>query len=122
MGRPVAWFDIAAKDAAASREFYAGLFDWTIDVDEAMGYGMVDTGAAEGIPGGIGQARDDNPAGIVLYVAVDDAATTLKQAETLGGSTVAEPYEIPGVGRLAVFADPDGNRVGLWQRNPGAGS
>jgi len=116
MGRPVAWFDIAANDPTTSRKFYADLFEWDIPVMEEMNYGMVDTGASEGIPGGIGQADDGNPAGIVIYAAVDDAEAALAKAESLGGKIVTPPYEIPGYGFMAVFQDPEGNRVGLWQR------
>ncbi|GAA2079383.1 VOC family protein [Actinomadura alba] len=116
MGRAVAWFDIAANDPARSRKFYADLFEWDIHVLEEMNYGMVDAGASEGIPGGIGQADDSNPAGIVIYAAVDDAKAALDKAESLGGKVVTTPYEIPGSGVMAVFQDPEGNRVGLWQR------
>jgi uncharacterized protein len=115
MGQPVAWFDIAAKDPAKSRQFFADLFGWNINVVEEMNYGLVDA-AADGIPGGIGEAGDENPAGIVLYVAVDDAKAALDKVEALGGKAEVPPYEIPGYGLMAVFRDPDGNRVGLWQR------
>jgi len=47
---------------------------------------------------------------------VDDLDTYLARAATLGGSTVVPPMDLPGgYGRIAVFADPDGNPVGLWQ-------
>jgi predicted enzyme related to lactoylglutathione lyase len=116
MGQPIAWFDLAANDPNKSRKFFADLFAWDIHVMEENNYGMVDTGASEGIPGGIGQADDSNPAGIVIYAAVDDAKVTLEKVESLGGKTVVQPYEIPGYGVMAVFQDPEGNRVGLWQR------
>ncbi|GGL40634.1 VOC family protein [Planomonospora parontospora] len=116
MGKPVAWFDITAKDAAKSRSFYSEIFGWKIDVDPQMNYGMIDTAAAEGIPGGIGEAGEHSAAGIVLYIVVEDAEATLKQVESLGGERETLPYDIPGIGVMAVFRDPDGNRVGLWQR------
>lgn len=116
MGQPVAWFDIAAVDPSRSRKFYADLFDWTINVVEEMNYGLVDPGAPDGIPGGIGQADENNTAGIVLYAAVDDAQAALEKAESLGGKIEVPPYEIPGYGLMALFRDPEGNRVGLWQR------
>jgi uncharacterized protein len=31
----------------------------------------------------------------------------------LGGKTIVEPTEIPGVGQFAMFSDPDGNVVGV---------
>ncbi|MFD0854166.1 VOC family protein [Actinomadura adrarensis] len=116
MGSPVAWFDLAAADPAAARKFYAELFDWDVTVVEDMNYGLVDTGSDEGIAGGIGESDGANPAGITMYVAVDDADGFLRKVEDLGGTTLTQPYEIPGVGHMAVFQDPEGNRVGLWQR------
>ncbi|MFE3450350.1 VOC family protein [Nonomuraea sp. NPDC059194] len=116
MGKPIAWFDLTSKNAATSRAFYSDIFGWKIDVDPQMNYGMVDTGSGEGIPGGIGQADDSGSAALVMYIVVDDAEATLKQIEAQGGERVTAPYDIPGIGVMATFKDPDGLQVGLWQR------
>ena len=50
MNQPLAWIDITAKDAARSRKFYGELFDWNIDVNESMNYGLVKP-TAEHLPG-----------------------------------------------------------------------
>ncbi|MEU4508312.1 VOC family protein [Nonomuraea bangladeshensis] len=113
MGKPIAWFDLTSKNAATSRAFYSEIFGWKIDVDPQMNYGMVDTGAGEGIPGGIGEG---DSASLVMYIVVDDAEATLKAVEAQGGERVTPPYEIPGIGTMATFKDPDGLQVGLWQR------
>lgn len=112
MSNAVAWFDITSPDAARLQAFYRDMFGWKIDTDNESSYGMVAAGEG-GIGGGIGQG--DGP-GIVMYITVDDAQGHLDKIEKAGGATVVKPYEIPGVGSLAVFTDPDGNRVGLWQR------
>ena len=53
MGNPIVHWEIHAKDGPKSQQFYRDLFDWKIDVQEAMGgYGLVDTGGG-GINGGI---------------------------------------------------------------------
>ena len=47
--------------------------------------------------------------------AVDDLDGYLERADKLGGRTLAPPMDLPsGYGRIALFADPDGNTVGLW--------
>ncbi len=46
---------------------------------------------------------------------VDDIDDALARAEALGGTRVMEPAETP-VSRIAAFADPDGNLVGLLGR------
>ena len=54
--------------------------------------------------------------GWAVYVQVDDVEKFLAQARKLGATKVLqEPYDIPQVGRFAVFTDPEGNRIGLWK-------
>ncbi|HVO53613.1 MAG TPA: VOC family protein [Solirubrobacterales bacterium] len=113
MGNPTMWFEVAATDREAMKGFYSGLFDWKLNDMEAMPYTGVDTGG-EGIPGGIGQAPEGNGGHVTFYVEVDDVAASLSKAETLGGSTVMPPMEIPS-GEIALFADPEGHVVGLMR-------
>jgi len=53
MGAAVTHFEIHGKDGAALQKFYADLFDWHVDSNNPMDYGMVDTHAGNGINGGI---------------------------------------------------------------------
>ena len=46
---------------------------------------------------------------------VDDLAKYLARAEDLGGSTVLRPMPIGTIGSFAMFADPDGNTIGLFR-------
>jgi predicted enzyme related to lactoylglutathione lyase len=41
MGRPVVHFEVMGTDGAKLRSFYAELFDWAIDADNPLGYGVV---------------------------------------------------------------------------------
>ena len=115
MTRPAAWIDITATDAARSRAFYGELFGWPIHVVEEMDYGVVAPGP-ERLPGGVGQAGEGNrhPVGIVTYFTVDDVPAALARALALGATPAFEPWEVPGMGTMAVVLDPDGTRVGLW--------
>ena len=64
--------------------------------------------AALGRPG-----RGDT--GFKIYMRVDDLEAYLSRAEQLGGARVVPPMELPADFRtIAIIADPDGNRVGLW--------
>jgi predicted enzyme related to lactoylglutathione lyase len=116
MGQQVAFFEITSPDHERAQKFYSELFGWTVNADPSMGgYGLVDTGAGEGaIGGGIGpgEAGEKN---VKIYMRVDDLDAYLDRAEQLGGKRVAPPMDLPeGYGRIAIFADPDGNQVGLW--------
>ena len=108
-----AWFDISTPDAPRARDFYQDLFGWPSKVlDET--YALV--GDDGGPTGGIGQAGSDSPyGGFVAYFPVEDVDAALAHAERLGATRVLAPVDTP-VSRIAVFTDPDGNRVGLISR------
>ena len=111
MGQPVVHFEILGKDAKKLQEFYAGLFDWHIDANNPMNYGIVDTHGDGGIGGGIGPAQGPNQ--VTFYVQVDDPQAYLNNIEGMGGKTVMPVTEIPDMVTFALFADPEGNVVGL---------
>jgi uncharacterized protein len=116
MGQAVAFFEVVSPDHERAQQFYRELFGWQVAADPAMGgYGLVDTGAGEGaIGGGIGPS-ESGEAGVKIYMRVDDLDAYLDRAEKLGGRRLVPPTDLPGdFGRFAVFADPDGNQVGLW--------
>jgi uncharacterized protein len=113
MGRPVVHFEINAKDSKKLSNFYSTLFDWKIDANNPMGYGLVDTGGDGGIGGGIGQSTDGAPNYLTVYVQVDDLQSYLDKAEKLGAKTLVPPTEIPNTVTFAMFQDPEGNTIGL---------
>jgi len=106
MGSPVTWFEVSSSDAAALQAFYKKVFGWKIE--DADGYGIVDTGG--GIGGGIGPAQGPNQ--VTFYIEVADLKTFLEKVEENGGKTVVPIMETPMV-TFAQFADPQGNVIGL---------
>jgi predicted enzyme related to lactoylglutathione lyase len=118
MGAPVVHFEIISKNADQLQKFFSELFDWKIDTNNPQGYGLIDTQAEGGIPGGIGgppPGQEDYPGHVTFYVMVDDPQKYLDRAEKLGGKTLMPPMEVPGADgvTLAMFADPDGHLIGL---------
>ena len=113
MGAPVVHWEINAKDGKRAQEFYSGLFGWKVDANNPMNYGMVDTSVKMGINGGIGQVKPGEPSSTIFYVQVEDLPGCLSNVERLGGRVVVPTTEVPGVVTFAVFADPEGNTVGL---------
>jgi hypothetical protein len=116
---PVVHFEVVGKDAKKLQDFYGKLFDWKIDANNPMNYGLVNA-AGQGnepgkgsIGGGVGAAQEGAPGYVTFYVQVPDLAATLKKAESMGGKTVVPPTEIPNMVTFAMFADPEGNVVGL---------
>ena len=113
MANPVGWFEVSGPDGGALQRFYGEAFGWEIDANNPMDYGMV-SAEGEGIGGGISKAMGGKPM-VTIYVEVADLDATLAKAQELGGSTVMPPADVPGGPRLAQFADPDGNVIGLTQ-------
>jgi len=109
---PIVYFEIAGPHGAGLREFYATVFDWSIDA--AAGVSASSTG---GLRGGL---RDD-PAEKIFYLGVPDIDAALARIEAAGGVTVLPRTVVPGVVTFALFLDPAGNRLGLAERADGSG-
>ena len=115
MAQPVAWFEIHGKDGAKSRDFYTTLFGWQIDANNPMNYGMV-TAAEGGIGGGV--AQSDAPM-VTFYIQVPNVDEALKKAEGLGAKIVMPADDVPGGPRIGMFADLDGNTIGVMTMQMG---
>lgn len=113
MTAPVVHFEVNARNARRAQEFYANLFGWKIDANNPMGYGVVDTGLKIGINGGIGQVEGDKPPFVTFYAAVEDPQAYLDKAVSLGATVITPVTEVPNMVTYALFADPEGNRVGV---------
>ena len=50
---------------------------------------------------------------VTFYVEVSDLKAHLEKIEGLGGKTTMPPMYIPGGPKIAMFADPEGNVIGL---------
>jgi len=111
MANAVVHFEIVGPDGEALQKYYADLFGWQIDANNPMKYGMVQP-IAPGIGGGVGPSQDGS-AMVTFYVESDDLKASLDKAESLGGKRVMEPMDIPDGPAIAMFADPQGNVVGL---------
>ncbi|MFK4084947.1 VOC family protein [Kribbella sp. NPDC020789] len=116
MTNPVIHFEIGGRDLAASGQFYRDLFGWELQ-PSGPEYQLVPPGE-NGIGGGLLQTHGDIPPYLTVYVAVADLEATLERAASLGGKPVVVPTAIPGIGRFAMFADLDGNVVGLLEQQP----
>lgn len=113
---PIVHLELSAKDPAATSKFYADLAGWKIEHDPNFDYYQF---AAEGGPGGgfvVPDGKQYNVGDVVPYLGVDDVDASLKRVTALGGQVLLPKTEIPGVGWYAFFADPAGNRMGLYER------
>jgi uncharacterized protein len=119
MGQPVTHFEVIGKDGERLQRYYSDLFGWKIDADNPIGYGVVsregNTNAdSVGIGGGVAKSHDGSDGHVTFYVEVPDVEAALAKAESLGGTRVFGPSEVPGAGvELGQFTDPEGHLIGL---------
>jgi len=113
MGAPVVHFEILGKNGNKQQDFYSQLFDWEIDANNPINYGIIKAQREGSIGGGIASTQDGSSGHATFYVEVDDLQATLDQAENMGGKTVVPVTHIPKMVTFAMFTDPEGHLVGL---------
>ena len=122
----VVHFEIPVDDRARAKEFYASVFEWTVE-DTDMGGGSVYTTAGTvasdermqpkepgAINGGLMDRTSDTPVPVIT-IGVDSIDDSLKKVEAGGGSTITPRTPIPNMGAFAYFRDTEGNVIGLWE-------
>jgi hypothetical protein len=120
MGSPVVHWELMSKDPAGVSEFYANLFGWKVTHHPEINYRVVETGAKgpmAGINGGIVKPDREGPwpGNMLIYVLVDDLRAYREKIVAAGGKIHVEEQEVPGMGRLSLFTDPEGRMMGLWK-------
>jgi uncharacterized protein len=56
------------------------------------------------------------PGKLAFYIDVDDIDVYTSKITQAGGKIVVDKMEVPGVGLLSLFEDPDGRVLGMWQQ------
>jgi predicted enzyme related to lactoylglutathione lyase len=117
MGKPVLHFELMSKEPESVGRFYASVFDWKVTHRPELNYRIVDTGAKLGINGGIVKPDREGPwpGNQLFYVIVEDLARYCRKIEQAGGEIKVEEQEVPGMGWLSLFTDPEGRMNGLFK-------
>ena len=112
-GTPI-WYELMTADPDASKAFYDTVIGWTIEAQPSgpMDYRMIDSGNG-GQVGGVMRLTEEMIAGgakptWLFYIGVDDVDASIAKIEAAGGSVLMPAWDIPGIGRLAMVADPQG--------------
>jgi predicted enzyme related to lactoylglutathione lyase len=111
------WYELSTTDLAGAQTFYGNLLGWTV--------------ANAGLPGfdyRLASSADARVAGMMpvspmapqlpqwrIYIAVTNCEAAVKSIVKAGGSTHQPPTDIPGTGRFALVADPQGAGFGILQ-------
>ncbi len=93
--------ELGARDVDGAKRFYGALLGWTT-------FELVTPSAG-------------GKSAWLCRVAVDDADGVARHAVQPGGSQVVAPSDVPGRGRRATIAGPEGVTFGLWEARGSAG-
>jgi predicted enzyme related to lactoylglutathione lyase len=109
--------EIPCTDLNKAAKFYGDVFGWETQIIPEMNYAMFK--APDGIGGGFSKdTKVSSEAGVMLYIEVEDIPAALKKIEAGGGKQIKEKTQIsPEHGYFALFADGEGNMVGLWAKS-----
>jgi predicted enzyme related to lactoylglutathione lyase len=118
------WYELMTSDLDAAEKFYRDVIGWKTKDAGMPGQRYTLAHAGESRTAGlmaIPQEACDAGAqpGWIGYVGVDDVDAYAARVKEKGGSVHRDPADIPGVGRFAIVADPQGIIFALFK---GAGT
>jgi uncharacterized protein len=113
------WHELMTTDTRAASSFYPRITGWKARAWEHDSSYTLFEGAG-GPMGGLMALPDDAksmgaPPSWLPYIGTNDIAGTLAHAQRLGGRVLKDAQEVPGVGRFAVLADPQGAAFAVLQ-------
>lgn len=115
-GTPI-WYELATVDADAAARFYGAVMGWRVGgpAMPGMDYRIIEAG--DGAPGtqagGMMALTPEMRSGgmtpgWIVYIGVDDVDAAAADVVEGGGTILQPPWDIDGVGRMALVADPQG--------------
>ena len=106
------WHELMTTDVESAKAFYAKVIGWSMQLfSDGSDYTVLSVGT-KGV-GGIMSIPPDAcargaPACWQGYIGVDDVDVCASRIHSTGGAIIKPAQHIPGVGRFAVVADPQG--------------
>jgi uncharacterized protein len=107
------WYELLANDVAQVAPFYSRIFGWRVRDAGGAVAGYHEFSTPQTAVGGMMAISADMAHGgarpaWIGYVAVTDVDATLGRWESAGGKVLMPVRDLPGIGRLAMVADPAG--------------
>ncbi|MBN9696052.1 MAG: VOC family protein [Zoogloea sp.] len=118
MQRLINWFEIPVSDLTRAKAFYEETFQVTLRIEDMGDMQLAVFPYAEPATGGALMACPEGRPGehgVVIYLdGGADLAQPLARAVAAGGRVLMPKTAIsPEIGHIALFADSEGNRIGL---------
>ncbi len=121
------WVDLMTPDVDGSKAFYQSVFGWEAHDQFDDEGNRIYTQFQQGdnlIAGMGGQApgMEGMPAIWNSYIAVEDVNATAAAVEAAGGQVMMPPMQVMDSGHMAIFSDPTGAAISVWQANQHKGA
>jgi len=101
------WNELMTRDVERAKRFYGETVGWAFEA-MPMSEGTYWVAEVDGAPvGGMfamaGPAFEGVPEHWMAYLAVDDIDARVKRAQAAGAKIVRPPFDVQGVGRIAIL-------------------
>ena len=113
----VHWNEFLTHDIDKAKAFFNETLGWTFDampMPDGTQYFICISGGET--VGGMYESSDPNfadaPDFWMTHFAVDDVDARVSKAKDKGGTVMREPFDIPGIGRVAIVRSPGGGVQG----------
>lgn len=119
------WHELMTTDVAAAKTFYGQLLGWDVENSPHMAYSLWKA-SGEIVAGLMAMPPEVKAMGVpphwMGYVQVEDVDAVVRKVRELGGTVHVSGKDVPGVGRFAVLADPQGAAFSVLEAAEGAQS
>lgn len=119
---PPCWYELGTSDIDGAAAFYSAVLGWTVQKagGDGFDYGLAHDADGNGVAGlmSLSDQEGTPPPNWVFYLEVADADDAARAVTSAGGSVLKVPADIPGVGRFAVVADPQGAAFAIMAPRP----
>ncbi|MGB0454749.1 MAG: VOC family protein [Bacteriovoracaceae bacterium] len=114
------WIDLMTTDLEKAKTFYSEIFGWSYESMDTPNGPYHFSKITEGNVGGLAalseeQQKQGIPSYWNTYVQVESADDITTKAKELGGTVLAEPFDVMDAGRMAVLSSPTGAAFSVWQ-------
>ncbi len=114
------WHELLCNDTTAATVFYTRVLSWTAQpFSPGSPYMMFMAAGGKAVAGAMALADDARAMGTVPhwrgYIGAADVDAVVAQASRLGARILQPAQDLPAVGRVAMLADPEGARFGVYR-------
>lgn len=115
-----AWNEVVSPDPTRAAQFYADVLGMGTEPWDMGGSTYVQLTDVDGkvIGGAVEPQMEGIPPHWNVYFNVVDADAEAARVDELGGKALAPNFDVPGVGRMGFYTDPQGGMFALFQAPP----